>query len=798
MSKKIRPTIEFKRVFTKEGVDPFSDLQWIKRKSQIQYADGGASRAIYMIAPKSWSQVAVDIVAQKYSFQSEGHPDLPESDLRQMITRLVECWSFWGSEMGLFDKQEDKLTFEDELKYMLAHQMASPNSPQWFNTGIFKHYAIKGQSSGLWVYSDKENKLQEIHSSYERPQAHACFIQSVDDDLLGPNGLAELWKKETRLFKYGSGTGTNFSKIRAKGEALSSGGTSSGLMSWLEVSDKVAGAIKSGGTTRRAAKMVCLDLDHPEIESFISWKVREEEKVASLIVGHEVIKSKTNELKNSWPNIYSKYSATKLQINELNSYWEGEAYGSVSGQNSNNSVRIPNSFFNLLDDDGNWNLYSRVGGKIFKTLKASELWDKISQCAWSCADPGVQYSTTINQWHTCPHEGEINASNPCSEYMFLDDTACNLASLNLTSFLKEGDFDYNSFEYACRIWTMVLDISVSMASYPSALIARRSYEYRTLGLGLANLGGLLMRMGIAYDSEEGRSWAGAISSILGASAYHQSALLAKKLSPFRKYNENRNDVFRVLRNHEQSCLEKPQFDGLDIEPARPIFSRQTKDLWAHSHDLWIDTLQLVKKTGLRNAQVTAIAPTGTIGLLMDCDTMGIEPEYSFSKLKTLAGGGSFNLFAQAPAQGLKVLGYSDKDAQEILKLMKDGSDLQKSVLKKEDYPVFQTASGRAPFAIHFSGHLKMMAAVQPFISGAISKTINLPNSITADEVKEIYRKGHRLGLKAVAIYREGSKLSQPLNSVSELSFTCAHCGHRAMVPAGTCYQCENCGESTSC
>ncbi len=793
--------LTFKRHFTKAGSNPYAQINWLERISQIRYAEGGASEEIKIIAPENWSQIAVDIMAQKYAFKGESHGGLPERDVRQIIDRLVHCWSFWGDQIGLFSKNEQKKVFEDELKYMLAHQMASPNSPQWFNTGLGTSYGLNGEETGHFAFDEDKFKCLEVDSR-SRPQAHACFIQSVEDDLLGPNGITELWKKETRLFKYGSGSGTNYSKIRAKDEPLSSGGSSSGLMSWLEVSDKVAGAIKSGGTTRRAAKMVCLDLDHPEIEKFISWKVREEEKVASLVVGHDLIKNKINDLFKSHPNIYSKYSAQKLEINELNSYWEGEAYGSVSGQNSNNSVRIPNTFFSLLNLDGDWELSSRVTGKVLKTLKARSLWKQIAECAWSCADPGVQYSTTINEWHTCPQGGEIRASNPCSEYMFLDDTACNLASLNLVKFYENGSWNNEAFEHACRLWVSVLDISVSMASYPSKTIAQKSFEYRTLGLGMANLGGLLLRMGQAYDSEEARSFAGSLAAMLGGSAYHQSALLAQKLGAFAKFKENKKDMLRVLSHHEQSCYENAQFEGLETTPYKMSMSSDSKDLWIRARDLWRETIELAKKSGMRNAQVSAIAPTGTIGLLMDCDTMGIEPEFSFSKIKTLAGGGQFDLTNQSLGIGLKKLCYSDEESQEIIATILEGRDLSQSCLKKEHYGVFQSASGEGDFSVSAQGHLKMMACIQPFISGAISKTINLNASATIEDIEEIYLQGHGLGLKAVAIYREGSKLSQPLISKQSLkenlSFKCPHCGFATMVPAGTCYQCENCGESTSC
>ncbi len=810
MSSKKSKSLNFKRHFTRSHSDPFHGIEWVERTSQIQYAKGKASEKIVIRAPKNWSQIAVDIMAQKYSCKSELHPELPEKDIEKIINRVVDCWLHWGEKLSYFDGAEEAKVFGDELKYMLVHQMASPNSPQWFNTGLFHRYGLKGNANGHFYYDEAQNKVIELESSYERPQAHACFIQSVEDSLLGSDGIADLWKKETRLFKYGSGTGTNFSKIREKGGPLSEGGTSSGLMSWLEVSDKVAGAIKSGGTTRRAAKMVCLDLDHPEIEDFISWKVREEEKVAAMIVGHREMKSNIERIKESSPVVYAKYHGQKLIIDELSPYWEGEAYQSVSGQNSNNSIRIPDSFFDSLDSSADWDLRNRVDSKVSRSIKAADLWNLICESAWSCADPGLQFDTTINEWHTCPQDGRIEASNPCSEYMFLDDTACNLASLNLVKFWREGEFDLQAFEYSCRLWITVLDISVSMASYPSSLIAKRSFQYRTLGLGIANLGGLLMRMGIPYDSEEACAMGSALASLLGSSSYHQSGLLAQRLGAFERFSANKEDMLKVLYNHKQAALGKA-FKGISQKAVVIKESKQAAAPLSRSLELWKDLIQIAEKSGMRNAQVTAIAPTGTIGLLMDCDTTGIEPEYSWIKVKSLAGGGQFQIINQSIEIALENLGYTSEERAEITKTFLEGGLLSDCPLKDEHYPVFQTATGAAhlqsefDFNISAVGHLNMMAAVQPFISGAISKTLNLPSICTVDDVKSYYRQAHRLGLKAIAIYRNGSKLSQPLaaknseNSLpSLLKWTCPHCAQQSMVPSGTCYQCENCGESTSC
>lgn len=807
-------SLKFERLFTKDLSGPYEGVHWEQRSSQIQYAGGKTSSQIGIRAPSGWSQIAVDIMAQKYACKAKVHEGLPERDIERIINRVVDCWAHWGEQMNYFETKEMKAIFSDELKYMMIHQMASPNSPQWFNTGLYHSYALRGDCQGHYYYDQESSQVVELEGAYERPQAHACFIQSVEDNLMGPQGITELWKSETRLFKFGSGTGTNFSKLRGKGEPLSGGGTSSGLMSWLEVSDRVAGAIKSGGTTRRAAKMVCLDLDHPEVESFIKWKVVEEEKVAAMIVGHREIKHDLESLKISSPEVYAKYKNQELMIDELDSAWEGEAYQTVSGQNSNNSIRIPDRFFECLDKNENWQLINRTDGEVYKTIAAAQLWQQITHCAWSCADPGLQFHTTINQWHTCPNDGEIEASNPCSEYMFLNDTACNLASLNLVKFLTDKNngqiFDDIAFEHACRLWITVLDITVGMASYPSPLIAKRSFQYRTLGLGLANLGGVLMRLGIPYDSEEACALGGAISSLMGACSYHQSGILAAKLGTFPRFEANRDAMSKVISHHKR-IAEGKSCPELSIQPPIQAKSKVCKPYLERSVKLWREVSLMVKNTGLRNAQVTAIAPTGTIGLIMDCDTTGIEPEYSWSKFKTLAGGGFFDIHNQSIEVALKKLGYTVEDRDKITRCFLEGSSMKNTTLKAEHYSVFQTASGgdlgvEFDFSIRPEGHLNMMAAVQPFVSGAISKTLNLKNETSVIEVARLYRLAHSLGLKSIAIYRDGAKLSQPLMSKESskgsgpilFKWTCPHCGMHTMVPAGTCYQCENCGESTSC
>ncbi|MCR9205134.1 MAG: adenosylcobalamin-dependent ribonucleoside-diphosphate reductase, partial [Halobacteriovoraceae bacterium] len=698
--------------------------------------------------------------------------------------------------------------FCDELTYMLIHQMAAPNSPQWFNSGLFESYGIKGSPQGHFFVDPKTGSIKKSQSSYERPQPHACFIQGVVDSLVGDRGIMNLWEREARLFKFGSGTGTNFSELRGKGEPLSSGGTSSGLMGWLKIGDTAAGAIKSGGTTRRAAKMVCLDLDHPDVEEFITWKAREEEKLAAMVTGHKLIKElkekaskgklssedEVEAVKSGVPSGYlnhlkqvSEKQGKLLESEALDTDWTGLGYQSLSGQNANNSVRINNSFMEALQKDKDWDLLNRIDGKVAKKVKAKDLWEKICTSAWLCADPGIQFHTTINSWHTCPAGGEIRASNPCSEYMFLDDTACNLASLNLVKFDKENVFQIEDFIQACSLWTLVLEISVFMAHYPSKEIAKRSFEYRTLGLGFANLGALLMRRGIPYESEEGRNLGAAISSLMGATAYRTSSKMAKSYGPFKHFKENKERFLEILQRHHKESLKIPLEEGiLDV-----------------ANKQWSKAIDGAKKYGLRNAQVSAIAPTGPIGLVMDCDTTGVEPDYSLVKSKNLAGGGAFSLINRSVPQALSSLGYGESERKEIEEfILKENETDGAPHLKSEHYPVFDCAVGKKESrVISVDGHLNMMAAIQPFISGAISKTINLPSNSSVDTVSNVFKKAHELGLKAVAIYRDGSKLSQPLMSQVETPYSqeeCPNCGFQKLIPSGTCYKCENCGESTSC
>src|SRR5215217_2412323 len=623
MASATKPTngMTFSRKYTREGTPVFDLFEYDYRTSVIRNPSGEVVFEMKNVeVPAQWSQIATDIIAQKY-FRKAGVPQPDgslgrETSVKQVAHRMANCWRVWGERYGYFESFDDAQIFYEELVYSILNQACVPNSPQWFNTGLHESYGIKGKPQGHYFVDQTDGQLKKSTSAYERPQPHACFILSVDDDLVNEGGIMDLWVREARIFKYGSGVGTNFSSIRGEGEKLSGGGTSSGLMSFLKIGDRAAGAIKSGGTTRRAAKMVCLDLDHPEIVEFIDWKVEEEKKVAALIA--------------------AGYASD----------YEGEAYKTVSGQNSNNSVRIPNSFFHKLIHNEDWALTARTDGRVMRTIPAKELWDKISYSAWRCADPGTQYNTTINEWHTCPEGGSIRASNPCSEYMFLDNTACNLASLNLRRFFNEetSTFDVEGFEYMTRLWTVVLEVSVLMAQFPSPEVAQLSYDYRTLGLGFANLGSMLMVSGIAYDSEEARAIAGAITAIMNGVAYRTSAEMAQALGTFPRYEENKHHMLRVMRNHRAAAYDAADaYDGLETKPIG-INARYCPDyLLKAATKAWDEAVQMGEQYGYRNAQATVIAPTGTIGLVMDCDTTGVEPDFALVKFKKLSGGGYFKI-----------------------------------------------------------------------------------------------------------------------------------------------------------
>jgi ribonucleoside-diphosphate reductase alpha chain len=806
-----------------------------------------------VIVPSTWSQIATDILAQKY-LRKSGVPDgsacewkkhlaigdadaaleYPrdgcEHDARQVFHRLAYTWTLWGDRIGLFDSKADKRAFYEEILSMLARQMAAPNSPQWFNTGLHAVYGLTGPSQGHYYVDPESGELKKSESAYERPQPHACFILGVEDDLLGDGGIMDLVTREARLFKYGSGTGTNFSNLRGKGERLSGGGVSSGLLSFLKVADRSAGAIKSGGTTRRAAKMVILDADHPDVEEYIRWKREEEHKVASLSAGSALIARHVDALraavsespesfdpeKNSdlrevlaaaladgFPPEYLRLALSSLAQGDVDiplpvytSSWEDEAYNTVSGQSSNNSLRVGNAFMEAALRHKDWDLVERSTGKVSKTIKAERLFDMASRSAWACADPGFQFHDTINEWHTCPKDGPIRASNPCSEYMFLDDTACNLASLNLMRFRDpaSGDFDLAGYRHAARLWTTVLEISVAMAQFPSKEIARKSYEYRTLGLGYANLGSLIMVGGLAYDSPKARGMAACLSAVLSGEAYAQSARMAAELGSFKRFDSNREDMLKVIRNHRRAAhgSKAAEYEGLSVLP-KPIEPGDCpQDLLAAARDSWDQALALGSKHGFRNAQVTAIAPTGTIGLLMDCDTTGIEPDYALVKHKKLAGGGYFLIVNQGVQEALRNLGYDEAQAKAICEHCAAHYGVEDAPgLKSEHYPVFDTATpagkgGRR--CIPWEAHINLMAAVQPFISGAISKTVNMPASSSVDEVKSAILLSWKSMVKAVAVYRDGSKLSQPLMasgpSADPLSRSIIEIGKEAKAAAG--------------
>ncbi|HMK89841.1 MAG TPA: vitamin B12-dependent ribonucleotide reductase, partial [Methylocystis sp.] len=921
------------RRFTTCGKSPYAEIQFRLSRSEIRNPDGSIVFAQEEIeVPADWSQVAVDVLAQKY-FRKAGVParlkrveesgvpsflwrsvadqdalaalpkderQIGETSAKQTFDRIAGAWTYWGWKGGYFDAEEDAQAFFDELRHMMARQMAAPNSPQWFNTGLHWAYGVDGPSQGHFYVDYANGKLVKSKTAYEHPQPHACFIQSVADDLVNDGGIMDLWVREARLFKYGSGSGSNFSKLRGEKEKLSGGGSSSGLMSFLKIGDRAAGAIKSGGTTRRAAKMVVVDIDHPDIEAFIDWKVKEEEKVAALVTGSKIVKKHLKAILRACVNCEGpngdcfnpdKNPALKREIKlarreevpdalikrviqyarqgfkdvEFDTYsidWDSEAYLTVSGQNSNNTVRVTDAFLHAVEQDGDFNLIKRLDGKVSKTVKARELWDKIGYAAWASADPGIHFHTTINDWHTCPGGGEIRASNPCSEYMFLDDTACNLASLNLLQFWREDSrrIDIEAYEHAVRLWTVVLEISVLMAQFPSREIAQLSYDYRSLGLGYANLGGLLMSSGVAYDSAEGRAIAGALTAILTGVAYATSAEMAKERGPFARFLQNRESMLRVIRNHARAARgEGAGYEKLATTPV-PLDRVACPDeaLSDAAVAAWERALSQGEMYGYRNAQVSVIAPTGTIGLVMDCDTTGIEPDFALVKFKKLAGGGYLKIVNRAVPRALRALGYRESDIAEIeayavghatlanapainvASLRAKGFTDEKLGLVERALPGafdikfvfnkwtlgpdFLTGALKVPFAAledknfellahlgftraeieaantHICGamtlegaphlkaehyavfdcatpcgrigkrylsvesHIRMMAAAQPFISGAISKTINMPNDASIEDCEAAYMLSWRLGLKANALYRDGSKLSQPLQS----------------------------------
>ena len=922
--------MKIERRFTTEDSGAYGAVAFTTTTSEIRNPDGTVVfRNESVEVPEGWSQVASDVIAQKY-FRKAGVPaalkrvkekgvpeflwrsvpdeaalaKLPEgqrfvgeTSARQVFDRLAGAWAYWGWKGGYFTTEADARAYYDEMRFMLARQMGAPNSPQWFNTGLHWAYGIDGPSQGHFYVDFQTGELVKSNSAYEHPQPHACFIQSVADDLVNEGGIMDLWVREARLFKYGSGTGTNFSSLRGEGEKLSGGGKSSGLMGFLKIGDRAAGAIKSGGTTRRAAKMVICDMDHPDIESFINWKVIEEQKVASLVAGSKMHEAKLNEIFGAirqWDGTaedatdpaknealkgairsakkamipetyinrvlqYARQGFDSIEFPTYDTDWDSEAYASVSGQNSNNSVRVTDAFLKAVKDDADWALIRRTDGKTAKTVKARELWDQIGHAAWACADPGIQFHDTVNAWHTCPADGPIRGSNPCSEYMFLDDTACNLASMNLLTFLKAGQFDAEGYVHATRLWTVTLEISVLMAQFPSKEIAQRSYDFRTLGLGYANIGGLLMNLGLSYDSDEGRALCGALTALMTGVSYATSAEMAGELGPFPGYARNADAMLRVIRNHRAAAHGTGEYEAVNVNPVElDVDNCPDPQLATMAQRAWDKALALGEENGFRNAQTTVIAPTGTIGLVMDCDTTGIEPDFALVKFKKLAGGGYFKIINQSVPAALEVLGYSSAQIEEIVayavghaslgncpginhaalvghgfgprelekvdaalasacdirfvfnqwtlgeefckrtlgipaeRLADPSFDLLRHLgftrpqidaandhvcgtmtlegaphLKPEHYPVFDCANAcgkKGTRYLSVDSHIRMMAAAQSFISGAISKTINMPNTATIEDALAAYELSWSLGIKANALYRDGSKLSQPLAS----------------------------------
>tara|TARA_Y100001970_G_scaffold293768_1_gene443024 strand:+ start:44058 stop:47702 length:3645 start_codon:yes stop_codon:yes gene_type:complete len=925
------------RRFTTAGADPFDQFEWITMDVEIRNPDGSMADSIDGVKmPSGFSGVPGTVCAQKYlrkagvpaALRRVSEDDVPvwlqkcepdheklqtmpveeryvgETDGRELFRRLAGTWTYWGYKHNYFASENDARAFFDEMCYLIASQRSAPNSPQWFNTGLNWAYGIEGPAQGHHYVDAVTGELRLSEDAYTHPQPHACFIQSVSDSLVGgSDSIMGLWNREALLFKYGSGTGSNFSRIRGAGEPLSGGGTSSGLLSFLKIGDRAAGAIKSGGTTRRAAKMVTLDLDHPDIEEYIDWKTTEEEKVSALVIGSNILQKHANALmeaiwssdddlerfdqnKNSalkksmirairdsvpQPHIQrivdlAKQGYKGLEFEILDTDWQGEAYASVSGQNSNNSVRVPNAFMDAVENGDEWGLYWRTElekaekegrePEPCRSVDARGLWDKVAYTAWACADPGVQFDTTINEWHTCPESGRINGSNPCSEYMFLDDTACNLASINLLHYYDKNthEFQIEDFKHSVRLWTATLEISVLMAQFPSEAIARGSYEYRTLGLGYCNIGSLLTHMGIPYDDERAFAICGAITSIMCGESYATSAEMASFLGPFPDYERNAESMLRVMRNHRRAAYDAPQeeYEGLSVYPMGINSKKCPKGLRDAALGCWDRAVREGEEHGYRNAQTTVIAPTGTIGLVMGADTTGIEPQFSMVQYKQLAGGGSLRIINQGIPSALSRLGYSEKTAKEIEEYVVGTGRINPTIsmsrlaeygfdaglvekiesklptvfhirsaftasilgpefckeslnmtqdqcddpffdvlghlgftnaeidsanteiigrgtiegapgLKEEHLPIFDCASpGKGSRSIAPQGHVKMMAAAQPFISGAISKTINMPNDCTIEDVREAYDLSYTTMNKACAVYRDGSKLSQPL------------------------------------
>ncbi len=796
--------MKFARLYSVAG-EPYAGVAFEPRTSRIVNPNGSVIfEAKDIMVPAAWSQVAVDVLAQKYCRKAgvptrrkrvaeEGVPEwlwrsvpddealaaLPrdeqfgaELDARDVFNRLAGCWAYWGWKHDYFDSEADARTYYDEMCSMLARQVGAPNSPQWFNTGLHWAYGISGPAQGHYFVDPRSAELTRSTSAYEHPAPHACFIQSVSDDLVNEGGIMDLWVREARIFKYGSGSGSNFSNVRGSGEKLSGGGSSSGLMSFLRVGDRAAGAIKSGGTTRRAAKMVVLNADHPDIEQFVSWKVTEEQKVADLVVGSMLCERKLNaimkaahaetlpeqarldpqlnpELRHALRealaagvpqgNIaqaldYAKQGYTSMQVPLYDVNWDGDAYGTVSGQNSNNTVRLGNEFFTKLDAGADWELIRRTDGGVAKSFPASDLWERIALAAWQCADPGLQFDDTINEWHTCPSDGRINASNPCSEYLFLDDTACNLASLNLATFLDaNGEFDAPRFAQACRIWTFTLEISVLMAQFPSRTIAQKSYDFRTLGLGYANLGTLLMHMGLAYDSPEGLGWCAAISALMTGAAYRCSAEMAEQLGAFPRYAPNADSMLRVIRNHRRAAYQTPagEYEGLSVSPVTHAPSLFTQNSWALARKMWDDALSIGEVHGYRNAQVTVIAPTGClVGTTLVTTDRGLQ---RLDRLGNVDG-------AKWQDTNFRVL--TDDGEQRATKFFINGISPTRRIKTANGYVIQGTPEHRVKIVDPATGQLawKRLAEVAPddVVALSMGTLVGEPNVVSLPPLGEEY------------------------------------------------------------
>lgn len=908
----------------KSPSDPYEGIKWTSRRSTIKNPDGKTVFDMENVeVPADWDQNAVDVLAQKYfrkagvpskttQIEEEGVPSwlfrsVPakgsksgcETSAKQVFDRLAGCWTYWGWKEGIFDDEDSARAYYDEIRYMLARQMAAPNSPQWFNTGLYWAYGIEGPAQGFFRYDEQLEQAVPTKNAYEYPNSHACYILNLEDDLVGDGGIFDLWTREARAFKFGSGVGVNVSNLRGVGETLSGGGHSSGAMSFLKVGDAAAGSIKSGGTTRRAALMRVMDLDHPEAVSFIEWKAKEERKVAALVAGSRVMKralikvfdavanykgdgdacspAENESLRDalasakddSVPDNYllrvihlARQGYKEMEFEEYDTDWQGEAYRTVAGQNSNNSVSIPDEFMNAIAEGKEWSFINRLDKKVAGKIPAGELWEKIAMSAWQSADPGVQFSTTINDWNETPNFGRIAASNPCSEFLAPPDTACNLASLNLLKFYdyETGKFDIESFRWAVHLWITTLEITVYMAQLPSQKVARNVWALRHLGLGYCNIGALIMTMGVPYDSDEGRGWIGAISAILGGQSHITSAQLAAELGPYAEFKNNEEAHLRKISNHRAAAYDRVKFDGLSTEPMRLRNSELPEYIVEAAKECWDEAQKLATRHGLRNAHCNNIAPTGTISILMSADTTGIEPDFALVKFKNLAGGGYFCLVNQSVKPALLSLGYEEKIADDIIQyivgtrtlkgapvindrtLKKKGlskesvdaleaalagafrfefvfnasviseEDLKKMEVPEESWwngrallghlgfspeqidassdhvcgrstiegapgfedehlPVFDCANKCGRYGERFlnaSAHVLALAAAQPFLSAAISKTINMPGDATVEDVKAVYKLAWESAVKCVALYRDSSKLSQPLSAADQL------------------------------